>query len=131
MKKISVNSTEEREKAEREARIANIDGLCEIRDAIRAEHEYHDAFRKMMDDEYNDGVRPPKMPETDSGALKVRYPRAAAYLKAESWYYSANFAKSNAGSKAMERIINGDDYDIVIQDMKGEFDKYSNEHMWD
>lgn len=120
-----------RARAEREAKIASIEGLSEVRDAIRAEHEYHVAFEKMIDDEYNDGVFPPKVPETDSGALKARYPRAAAYLKAESWSCSENFVKSNAGSKAMERIINGDDYDAAIRDMEKEFSDYCTQHMWD
>lgn len=122
---------EARAKAEREAKIASIEGLSEIRNAIRAEREYHVAFEKMMENEYNDGAFAPKTPETDSNSLKARYPRAAAYLKAESWTRAANFAKVSAGNKAMERIINGDDYDAAIRDMEKEFGDYCTEHMWD
>ena len=124
---------EEKEKAEadRKAKIAAIDGLAEIRDAINAETEYRIAFDKMMDDEYNDGVFPPKKPTASSKDLMSKYPRAAAYLKAESWSYSEHFVKSAAGRKAMDRIINGDDYEQAIADMDKEFSTYCMEHMWD
>ena len=39
--------------------------------------------------------------------------------------------RSTAGIKAKERIINGEDYNEVIKDMKAEWDEYIKDHLWD
>lgn len=122
---------QERAASERKAKIESIEGLTEIRNAIEDKHNYRIAFNKMMDDESNDGVFPPESPKANLDELKARYPRASAYVKAESWYRSENFVKSNAGKKAMEKIVNGCDYNIVIADMEKEFDDYCDSNVWD
>lgn len=118
----------EKEAAERTAKINAIEGLNEIKVAI-AEHElYHDEFNAAM--ERGDG-RLPSRPESNIGEMKAKYPRAAAYLKAENYEYSANYAQASAGRKARERIINGEDYEQVLTDMEKEWSDYCNEHVWD
>lgn len=121
----------ERAATERKAKIAAIEGLKEIQDAIMEHENYRYKFNRMMEDEFNDGVNPPTKPQSDIGALKKKYPRAAAYLKADSYAMAANYAKAGAGSTARERIINGEDYEKVIADMEKEWSDYCNEHIWD
>lgn len=123
---------EEKAKYEaRQAKIAAIEGIQEIRKAIAAEEAYQEAFNEMMEDEYNDGAFPPKRPEVNSRDLMKQYPRATAYLKAESWSLASNYAKIRAGQKALERIINGEDHNIVIAEMEKEWSDYCKERMWD
>ena len=114
----------------REAKIAAIEGLTELQNAINAELSYSKAFNRMMEDEYNDGVNPPSKPKNSSTELKQKYPRAAAYIKAENWKYANHYAKSAAGSKAVERIINGENWNIVITEMEQEFSDYCKENIW-
>lgn len=115
----------------RQAKIAAIEGLKAIENAIAAEEAYAEAFDRMMDDEYNDGVNPPSRPKESSKELKAKYPRAAAYIKAENWSFASNYAKAGAGSKAKERIINGEDYNTVLADMDAEWSVHCQEHIWD
>ncbi len=103
----------EQEEAERKvsslhrAKENAIEGLAELR-AARSDHErYRREFNAMMEDEYNDGVNPPRGPKADAAELATRYPRAATYLRAESYSLAAHWAKSKAGHQAMEIILNG------------------------
>lgn len=117
--------------AAREAKIAAIEGLKEIKTAIYDRQRYRREFNAMMDDEFNDGARAPKLPTADVDALLAKYPRAAAYIKAESYSYAAHDVKSMSGAKAIEKIINGEDYAAALADMEAEWSAYVNEHMWD
>jgi len=122
---------EEARRQAKKAKIAAIEGLEEINNAINAETEYNRAFNKMMEDESNDGVFPPKKPAINSADLKQKYPRAAAYIKAENWSFADHYVKSAAGKKAKERIVNGEDYKTVITEMEKEFSDHCMEHIWD
>lgn len=117
--------------AAREAKIDAIEGLKEIKSAIYDRQRYRCEFNAMMDDEFNDGTRAPKLPTADVDALLAKYPRAAAYIKAESYSYAAHDVKSMSGAKALEKIINGEDYAAALADMEAEWSAYVNEHMWD
>ena len=115
----------------RQEKINAIDGLQEIYDARNAWSRYRKNFRRMMDDQDNDGARPPVQPTANIDALNTKYPRAAAYVKAEDYSYAANYAKSSAGRKALEKIINGEDYAQAIADMEAEWSAYCEAHIWD
>ena len=116
--------------AAREAKIKAIEGLAEIQDAINAEIDYHNEFNRRMENEAQSSFLPAK-PEANSKDLRAKYPRAAAYVKAENWVYSGHFAKVAAGRKALERIINGENYEQVLADMEAEWSAHCKEHMWD
>ena len=120
---------EKREYEERERKIASIEGLKEIKAAIADLQDWQDEFDRSFDDVGGLGVR--KKPEYDLKAMKARFPRAAAYLEAESFDFSSNYNKSKAGRKAKERILNGEDYVSAIADMKNEWDAYIKERMFD
>ena len=117
--------------AERKAKIYAIEGLNEIQTAIVDWERYDADFAKMMDNEYNDGSNPPKRPTSNVGDLMEKYPRAAAYLTAEEFSLADHYVKSNAGKKALEKIINGEDYVAAIAAMEKEWHDYCDEHMWD
>ncbi len=77
-----------------------------------------------MEDEYNDGARPPRKPSVSIAELKAIYPRAAAYIEAKEWSYASNYIKSAAGRVAVEKIINGYDYNETLANMKKEWSDY-------
>jgi hypothetical protein len=118
------------EKENRERKIAAIEGIKEIENARSEWEEYHYRFNKMMDDEFNDGANPPRKPKSDINELRVKYPKAAAYLKAQGFMQSSNVDKYSAGKKALERIINGENYEIVIAEMESEWSKAATEAAW-
>lgn len=122
-------AAEDARRKAREDKINAIEGLTELKAAIDAEIAYGRAFDRMMEDEYNDGVNPPSKPKVSSADLRKQYPRAAAYIKAENWEYANHYAKSSAGRRAKERIINGDDYSTVLADMEAEWSAHCEEHI--
>lgn len=75
------------------------------------------------------GVR--TKPKYDFDAMYAKYPRAKAYLDALEFSRASNYAKAAAGSKALEAIINGDDYNDAIATMIAEWDAYIVKNMWD
>lgn len=120
-----------REAAEiRQKKIDAIPGLNELRDAHNDLEDWNREFEMSFENGCGGlGVR--KMPEYDFDALNSRYPVAAAFLKAEAYKLCLNDAKSAAGKKAIERIINGEDVAVVIADMEREWDAHVMAHVWD
>lgn len=101
----------------------NVPGLAELRKAQDAayndEHRYNDQMQRMMEDEDNDGVNPPvainKSLREQANDLAKQYPRAAVYLRAESYAtYSDNVDKYTAGKTAMDIIATGGSLDEAI-----------------
>lgn len=93
----------------------NIPGLEDLRQFANAlaaaEARYQAAFERMMEDEFNDGARAPQpvseeLREDYEWMVKT-YPRAALYLRAESYTLSSNHHKYSAGKKAMQLIADG------------------------
>ena len=113
---------------EREARRAAIPSVKLIEKAREEWDKWHDDTVRAIDN--GDGIRPAE-PKVNIEELKEQYPRAAALLKAESYSRSTNYAKASAGSKARERIIDGEDYEKAIADMEQEWTDYCHKHMWD
>ena len=113
----------------RRAKIAAIPGLKEIRAAM-ADLK---AWQKEFNDSFRDcgglGVR--TKPVYDFDNLFATYPRAAAYLKAEQYGDADNYAKSAAGEKALEAIIDGADPAETIAAMGAEWNAYCDKHIWD
>ena len=128
---IAKRDAERAAAAERKAKIDAIEGLNEIQTAIVDWERYDNEFQKMMDDEHNDGARPPKRPTSNVGELLEKYPRAAAYLTAKEFSHADHYVKVCAGETALEKIINGEDYVAAIAAMKKEWHDYCDEHMWD
>lgn len=127
---LTAEEAEKKEAAElRQAKIDSVPGLKEIRAAM-ADLK---AWQKEFDDSFRDcgglGVR--TKPVYDFDNLFATYPRAAAYLKAEQYQNADNYAKSAAGEKALEAIINGADPAETIVAMEAEWNRYCDNHIWD
>ena len=123
-------AAEEARVQERRAKIDAIEGLKDLERCKEAWDSYHRAFDRMMSDQDNDGARPPKCPAQTVEELSAKYPRASAYLTAQSLSGASHYAKSAAGRKALERIINGEDHEQVIADMKAEWSAYCDDPAW-
>lgn len=113
---------------EREVRRSAIPGVKLIEKAREEWDKWHDETLRAIDN--GDGIRPAE-PKVNIEELKQQYPRAAALLKAESYSRSTNYAKASAGSKARERIIDGEGYAQVIAEMEQEWTDHCHKHMWD
>lgn len=114
---------------ERQAKIAAIEGLDLLEKTINAWAIYHDEFNRFIE---NDAIgKPPVKPANTIEEVKSLYPRAAAYVKADVFYSAEHYAKSSAGKKALDSIINGNDYNKAIFDMEKEWSEYCEAHIWD
>lgn len=114
---------------ERQAKIDAIEGLKELKAARVDLASWHKEFEKSFDDVGGLGVR--SKPNYDLKAMSEKYPRAAAYIKADAWACAANFEKASAGRKAKERIINGEEPALVLREMEKEWDEACRSHIWD
>ena len=107
-----------------------IEGLKEIKANKWAIAAWHEEFQRQMESE--DGILSmPRKPVDRSAELAAKYPRAMAYLKAESVANKRNFELSAIGRKACKRIEAGEDYEKVLADMEQEREDFANRHMWD
>lgn len=115
---------------DRRKKIAAIEGLDELVAARNAEEEYHNEINRRMENEALSSFAPAR-PTVSSKELVAKYPRAAAYIKAEAWTYASHYVKAAAGKKALERIINGEDHEQVLADMEAEWSAAAHEAaMW-
>jgi hypothetical protein len=110
----------EAERCEAERMTKNVPGLAELQAAIDAEQQHRRDFNRMMDDEDNDGVHPPKHPTASSADLAEKYPRAAAYVRAENHSFASHWAKAKAGKESMEIIASGGS----IEDAEAKLDNW-------
>lgn len=131
IKAIEAKEEEKRRAFEEyKAKINAIDGLEEIRNAKSDLESWHNEFERSFSGECGGfGVR--QKPNYDFEAMYAKYPRAKAFLQAESYEYASHYVKSGAGKKAKEKIINGEDYVSAISEMEKEWTDYCNEHAFD
>lgn len=119
-----------RAQQERQAKIDAIPGLCEIKSALADLMNWQLEFNASFDGEGGGGVGVRPKPKYDMDALYAKYPRAKAYLDAQDFAASENYAKSAAGQKALEAIINGDDYELAISAMEAAWKDHVADHLW-
>lgn len=100
---------EEEKKArdERQKKIDAIEGLAEILAAESRLIAWNLEFDKIMENGESSALLSSKPSYNFKEALK-KYPRAAAYLKAEKLAKSKNEKLAEVGKKALEKIIYGD-----------------------
>lgn len=116
---------------ERKAKIKAIPGLEEITSALEDANSWHRDLEASFDGESGGGIGVRAKPKYDFDAMYAKYPRAKAYLDAKQFAEANNYAKAAAGNKALEAIINGDDYNDAIATMIAEWDAYLAKNMWD
>lgn len=99
------------------ARISAIEGLKELRKARAAEMARHEEFSRRSEDESLSCFLQER-PRVNSAELAKKYPRAAAYVEAEAFSKASHYAKIAAGKAAMERILDGEDHEKVLAEMR-------------
>ena len=120
-----------RAEQDRQKKIAAIPGLREI-EAARADLvNWKLEFDASFDSENGGGVGVRPKPKYDMDAMYAQYPRAKAYLDAQEFAASENDAKSAAGQKALESIINGENYEQAIHTMNSGWAAHCESHLWD
>ena len=118
--------------AERQARIDAIPGLAEIRAAKEEIEEWDRKFAATFaGPNACGGLGMGPRPAHDIPAMLAKYPRAAAYLKAEAWARGAHYAKVAAGKAALEKIIQGEDFAAALAEMEAAWAAHCDEHAWD
>lgn len=120
-----------RAEQERQAKIAAIPGLREI-EAARADLvNWKLEFDASFDGENGGGVGIRPKPKYDVDAMYAQYPRAKAYLDAQEFAASENDAKSAAGKKALESIINGENHEQAVAAMNSAWAAHCGRNIWD
>lgn len=99
-----------------------IEGLRELRAAILAWDRYHYLSAKYLEGDIHER---PVAPTAHIGKLNEKYPRAAAYVKADDWANSAGFIKSRFGRIACQKIAAGADHDEVLKKMEADYAAFS------
>ena len=120
-----------RAEQERQSKIDAIPGLREIKAARADLVNWKLEFDASFDGENGGGVGVRPKPKYDMDSLHAKYPRAKAYLEAQDFAESANDAKAAAGRKALEAIINGEDYERAVSAMEAEWKSHVASHIWD
>lgn len=120
-----------RAEQERQAKIDAIPGLREIGAARADLVNWKLEFDTSFDGENGGGVGVRPKPKYDMDALNAKYPRAKAYLDAQDFAESDNDVKAAAGRKALDAIINGENYEQAIDTMNSEWAAYCESHLWD
>lgn len=124
---LLAEEAEERETAERRRNLRDaIPGLKELEAAKAEQAAYREAFARAVDS--GNGIYPAK-PKSDPEELSAKYPAAAAILRAESYSCAANYRKASAGRKAVERILDGENWEKAIGDMEAEWHEATSEHV--
>ena len=113
-----------RAEQERQKKIAAIPGLREIEAARSDLVNWKLEFDASFDSENGGGVGVRPKPKYDMDAMYAQYPRAKAYVEAQEFAASENDAKSAAGRKALESIINGENHEQAIATMNSEWAAY-------
>lgn len=98
-------------------------GLAQLKAALEDEERYQHEFSRMMEDENNDGARPPRPARASSAQLAEQFPAAALYLRAQSLAVSSHWASGRGPifGRAVERMAAGEDPAAVLADAEREW----------
>ena len=100
----------------------NVPGLEELRNARAYDETQRDRFSRSV---YSGSGRLQGNPSSNTAAeVAQKYPRAAAYLHAESWSYASNDVKASLGRIARNQIASGRSYKSAISEMEKKWKKY-------
>ena len=100
----------------------NVPGLEELRAARAHDEAQRDRFSRSV---YSGSGRLQGNPSSNTAAeVAKKYPRAAAYLHAESWSYASNDVKASLGTAAKNQIASGKSYKSAISEMERKWKKH-------
>lgn len=111
-----------RRKAEKAAIAKNVPGLNELRSAMAYDSEQRSIFNRSV--ESGSGILKGNPSSKTASAVEKKYPRASAYLTAESFYHSSNHVKASYGKEAMNKIASGKSATAAIKEMKKKWSNY-------
>lgn len=103
----------------------DIEGLKEI---ILAQQEWVQWKQEVDKQIHADHFNPPPEPKTDLFELYKKYPFAYTYLVVYDYAISEHPGRAEAGNKALHRILCGEDYRQVLNDMEYDWETYCAEH---
>jgi len=106
----------------RQSKINSIAGLSKLQSVIAEHDEYQSKFNRAME---TGSSRMPARPAFSVEEVSAMYPVAASFVLAEAYSFASNYGKNSAGKKALERIINGENHETVINDMENEWSAYA------
>lgn len=124
---IQREKEEEERRLEHARKVESIEGLVELQTAISDWNDYHNAMNRFIERDCT-GEAPVK-PSVTVEELTEKYPRAAAYVKADQWSYSTHYYKASCGDRAKAAILDGQNYKDVIDNMKSAWNKYTEENV--
>lgn len=110
--------------AARQAKLENLfPGLSQLQNAAEDEERYADQFARMMDDEGNDGARPPKPIKVRYADLAQKFPQAASYLEAQRLATGSHWASGRGPvyDRAVARMEAGEDTATVLVEAEKEW----------
>ena len=97
----------------------NVAGLQDLMRAKIEQEDYRHSLNVAIERGYS---RAPEKPVNRVPELTRQYPRAVAYLKAQSFASASNFEKAATGKRAMEDIRMGKNIATVMRRMQREWD---------
>lgn len=127
---LNKEQAEARAAADRQAKIDGIEGLKELDAAAEKLLNQRETFTKQWESGSSIYTAPTITAE-DFEALCKKYPRAAAYREALNGSLASHDVKATAYNKALEKIINGEDYTKALADAAAEWKAYCDEHILD
>lgn len=127
-----MDAKEQKEKAyqERQAKIASIPGLAEIKAALAKAADWNRRFNASFETEDGGGWGVGPRPQYDFEDAYKKYPQAHAYLIAEREAYKSNYELAAIGQRALEKVINGQ-WEEAMYDLERETNEFTDRHAWD
>ena len=104
-------------------KIEAIEGLTELQKAINEYENFLYKNENAFENEYTSSFSKSYDGESIS-TLKAKYPKANAYLIANSWTLANNYHKAALGQIALNKIIDGNDYNEAISQMKSDWTSF-------
>lgn len=124
---LAIKAEQDAAFAEYERKLNAIEGLKEMNTLANAWDAYAVRRERAMDN----GAQWPTAPKTEMSELAAKFPRAAAYRKANAWSMASNYIKAGCGRRATEQVLNGEDYAAALADMDREWSDYCEAHIND
>ena len=108
---------------EEHARQKNVPGLEELRTALAHDENQREKFRRSV---YSgSGILKGNPSSATASVVAKKYPRASAYIKAESWSYASSDVKASLGRAAMLAIVKGKSAKTALREMEKKWDEYT------
>lgn len=127
---LDKENAEKQVAADRQAKVNAIEGLKELNAAAERLQAEREAFTEQWESGSSIYTEQTITAE-DVDALCKQYPKAAAYREALEGSHAGHDVKAKAYGEALEKIINGEDYEKALADAAAEWKAHCDAHIWD